>query len=58
MGCIVNGPGEAKEADIGAAGAGDEAVIFRKGEIIRRVPIERITDALTEELERLLKEDT
>ncbi|MBR6594350.1 MAG: flavodoxin-dependent (E)-4-hydroxy-3-methylbut-2-enyl-diphosphate synthase [Clostridia bacterium] len=56
MGCIVNGPGEAREADIGAAGAGAEAVVFRKGEIVRRVPIERIVDALMEELAALLKE--
>lgn len=58
MGCIVNGPGEAREADVGAAGAGDEAVIFRKGQIVRRVPVSRITQELLLELDCLLKEDT
>ncbi|MBQ3195056.1 MAG: flavodoxin-dependent (E)-4-hydroxy-3-methylbut-2-enyl-diphosphate synthase [Clostridia bacterium] len=58
MGCVVNGPGEAKEADIGAAGAGDEAVIFRKGQVIRRIPTARIVEELLFELDVLLKEDT
>lgn len=58
MGCIVNGPGEASHADIGAAGAGDEAVIFRKGAIVRRVPVENICSELLLELDTLLKEDT
>ncbi len=58
MGCVVNGPGEAKEAHVGAAGAGSEAVIFRKGQVVRRVPIENITEELVSELYSLLKEDT
>ncbi len=58
MGCVVNGPGEAREADIGAAGAGDEAVIFRKGQVIRRIPTANIVEELLAELDNLLKEDT
>ena len=41
MGCVVNGPGEAREADIGIAGAKGEGIIFKKGEVIRRVPEEK-----------------
>ncbi len=58
MGCVVNGPGEASAADIGAAGAGDEAVIFRKGQVIRRIPTANIVEELLAELDVLLKEDT
>lgn len=50
MGCIVNGPGEARDADIGITGAKGEGLIFRGGEIIRRVPEGEIVDALFEEL--------
>lgn len=56
MGCIVNGPGEASEADVGAAGAGDEAVIFRKGKIVRRVSAERVAEELADEVKALLAE--
>ncbi len=57
MGCIVNGPGEAREADIGAAGAGDEAIIFRKGSVVRRIHTDNIVDELMRELEEFLKEE-
>lgn len=50
MGCVVNGPGEAKEADFGVAGGIGEGLLFRKGEIIRKVPEESLLDALREEL--------
>ena len=50
MGCIVNGPGEARDADIGITGAKGEGLIFRGGEIIRRVPEGEIVNALFEEL--------
>ena len=53
MGCIVNGPGEAKDADIGVAGAERECTIFRKGVELRRVPSEHIIEALLEEVEKL-----
>ncbi len=46
MGCIVNGPGEAKEADIGIAGGEKEGIIFKKGEIIKKVPEEYLLDEL------------
>lgn len=50
MGCVVNGPGEAREADIGIAGGRDSAVIFKKGEILRKVPENKIVEALLEEI--------
>lgn len=53
MGCAVNGPGEAREADIGVAGGVGEGLIFKKGEIIRKVPEDKIIEALMEEIEKL-----
>lgn len=53
MGCVVNGPGEAREADIGIAGGRDSAVIFRKGEILRKVPEGEIVEALLDEIKKL-----
>ena len=53
MGCIVNGPGEASAADIGVAGGNGEGLIFRKGEILYKVPQEKLVDALMEEIEKL-----
>ena len=50
MGCIVNGPGEAKEADIGIAGGKGEGILIKKGEVIRKVPEEELLDTLREEL--------
>lgn len=50
MGCAVNGPGEAKEADIGIAGGIGEGLLFRHGEIVRKVPEAQLLDALREEL--------
>ena len=46
MGCVVNGPGEAREADIGIAGGSGEAVLFEHGEIVGRLPEDSIIDAL------------
>lgn len=51
MGCIVNGPGEAKEADIGIAGGDGCGLIFRKGEILRKVPEDKLIDELIHEIE-------
>ncbi len=51
MGCAVNGPGEAREADIGIAGGDGEGLVFRKGEIVRKVPEAELFDALKAELE-------
>ncbi len=53
MGCAVNGPGEAREADVGIAGGNGEGLIFRHGEIIRKVPEAMLVDALLEEISRL-----
>ena len=53
MGCAVNGPGEAREADIGIAGGNGEGLIFKKGEIIRKVPEDMIIDELIKEIELL-----
>ncbi len=53
MGCVVNGPGEAKEADIGIAGGDGCAVLFQKGEILRTVPEERIVEELLAEIEKM-----
>lgn len=50
MGCVVNGPGEAKEADIGIAGGIGEGLLIKKGEIIRKVPEDRLLETLREEL--------
>ena len=51
MGCVVNGPGEAKEADLGIAGGVGEGLLIRKGEIIRKLPEEKLLDALKDELD-------
>lgn len=53
MGCAVNGPGEASAADIGIAAGCGEGLLFRKGEILRKVPEERLLDALMDEIDSL-----
>ncbi len=53
MGCVVNGPGEAREADVGIAGGKGEGLVFRKGEIVRKVPEAELADALLEEITKL-----
>ena len=53
MGCIVNGPGEAREADIGIAGGKGEGLIFKKGEIVKKVPEELLVECLLEEVEKM-----
>lgn len=50
MGCVVNGPGEAREADIGIAGGDGCAVLFKKGEVIRKIPEDKILDELIAEI--------
>lgn len=57
MGCVVNGPGEAKEADIGIAGGDGVGLVFSKGKIIRRVKEDELVDALVTEALKLEKED-
>ncbi|GAK06466.1 LOW QUALITY PROTEIN: 1-hydroxy-2-methyl-2-(E)-butenyl 4-diphosphate synthase [Geomicrobium sp. JCM 19038] len=56
LGCAVNGPGEAREADIGIAGAKGEGLLFRHGEIIRKVPEEIMVDELKKEVDKLAEE--
>lgn len=53
MGCAVNGPGEAREADIGIAGGDGCGLIFKKGEILRKVPEDQIVDELMKEIEKM-----
>lgn len=53
MGCVVNGPGEGKHADIGIAGAGDKAIIFKKGEIVRTIDMKDADNVFEEELASL-----
>ena len=50
MGCVVNGPGEAKEADIGIAGGVGVGLLIKHGEIIKKVPEDQLLDTLREEL--------
>lgn len=53
MGCVVNGPGEAKDADVGIAGGKGVGLLFQKGEIIRKVPENELVEALMQEIDRL-----
>jgi len=54
MGCVVNGPGEAKDADVGIACGKDKGAIFRKGKVVRTVPEESFLQALTEEIRQII----
>ena len=56
MGCVVNGPGEAREADIGIAGGVNEGMLFKKGKTIKKVPQEKIVETLKEEILNMIKE--
>jgi (E)-4-hydroxy-3-methylbut-2-enyl-diphosphate synthase len=56
MGCVVNGPGEARDADVGIAGGKGEGLLFSKGEIIRKVPEGELVNALFAEIDKLNKE--
>lgn len=58
MGCVVNGPGEAREADVGIAGGKGEGLLFRHGEVVRKVPEEELADALMAEVEKMVKEES
>lgn len=58
MGCMVNGPGEAKDADIGVACGKGVGVIFKRGEVLRRVEEEKIVDVFVEEVERMAEEES
>ena len=56
MGCVVNGPGEAREADFGICGGDGRGLIIRKGEIIKKVPEEDLADELIGEIRRAYDE--
>jgi (E)-4-hydroxy-3-methylbut-2-enyl-diphosphate synthase len=56
MGCVVNGPGEAREADVGLAGGRGEGLLFRHGEVVRKVPESEMVEALLAEVEKMVKE--
>ena len=53
MGCVVNGPGEARRADLGITGAGNKVIIFRKGEIAQTISPDEADSIFEEELEKL-----
>lgn len=57
MGCVVNGPGEARGADVGIAGGNGEGLVFRKGEIIRKVKETELVEELFKEIDNILQED-
>lgn len=56
MGCAVNGPGEAREADVGIAGGKNEGLVFRHGEIIKKVPADKLLDELLSEIKMIVAE--
>jgi len=56
MGCVVNGPGEAREADVGLAGGKGEGLIFQKGQILRKVPENVLVEELFKEIDKILLE--
>jgi (E)-4-hydroxy-3-methylbut-2-enyl-diphosphate synthase len=56
MGCVVNGPGEAREADIGVAGGDGVGILFRKGEVIKKFPQDKLAEVLLEEVEKFEKD--
>ncbi len=55
MGCVVNGPGEARDADIGVAGGIKEALLFKKGQVIRKIPQEKIVEELKKEILEMIR---
>jgi (E)-4-hydroxy-3-methylbut-2-enyl-diphosphate synthase len=56
MGCVVNGPGEAREADLGIAGGVGQGILFRHGEVVRKVPQHDLADALVAEAWQLIED--
>lgn len=56
MGCVVNGPGEAKEADIGVAGGDGVGILFKKGKVVRKFPEEKLAEVLLKEIKKYEKE--
>ena len=58
LGCVVNGPGEASEADIGIAAGKGVGILYRKGEVVRRLKEEEIIDAVVEEAMNFIPDET
>lgn len=56
MGCVVNGPGEAKEADIGIAGGDGKGILFKKGKVIRKIDQDKLVDQLLSEIDNMIKD--
>ena len=56
MGCVVNGPGEAKEADIGIAGGRNQGILFKKGRVVKKIPEQQLADVLISEVRKLVRE--
>jgi (E)-4-hydroxy-3-methylbut-2-enyl-diphosphate synthase len=56
LGCVVNGIGEGKEADIGIAGGEGVGILFKKGKLVRKVPIADLMECLIEEVDQMAKE--
>ena len=56
MGCVVNGPGEAKEADVGIAGGDGKGILFKKGTVVKTFPQEKLVNVLLDEIERIANE--
>ena len=56
MGCVVNGPGEAKEADIGIAGGRKQGILFKKGRVVKKIPEQQLADVLISEVGKLVGE--
>jgi (E)-4-hydroxy-3-methylbut-2-enyl-diphosphate synthase len=57
MGCVVNGPGEAEQADFGIAGGKDSGLVFRHGKVIKTLPSDQLVDGLIEEINKYLNKN-
>jgi (E)-4-hydroxy-3-methylbut-2-enyl-diphosphate synthase len=57
MGCVVNGPGEAKEADVGVAGGRGQGILFKKGEIVEKIPEAELMQRLLKEISLMVDEE-
>lgn len=55
MGCAVNGPGEAREADVGIVGGDGCALLFKKGEVIRKIPEDRLLEEFLQEIKSMIE---
>ena len=54
MGCVVNGPGEAREADVGVAGGRGQGILFRKGEVVKKIPEDQLAEVLIREVREIV----